>query len=211
MDFDQMLETWRAQDTAPLYGVNRDALRQALQTEEASVRRMRRRDMWIVCIAGPSVAVLSGLWLGVLIFQGKPAIYIIAAAVSFVMVVPWFGAYCVSRWRQAKRERNFGNTLQEEVRRTLSRVEIDISRFGHWSTATLQIAPIMVGALLIGWSVGRSQSDGPDDSFGAWWMYLIVGFWMVYLVRIARRYAKQKLEPRQRHLRELLAALDAHE
>ena len=33
MDFDQMLESWRAQNTAPPYDANRDALRQALQAE----------------------------------------------------------------------------------------------------------------------------------------------------------------------------------
>jgi hypothetical protein len=117
----------------------------------------------------------------------------------------------MSRWRQAKSERNFGNTLQEEVRRTLSRVDIEISRFGHWSAAMLQTAPLMVGALLIAWSVGRSQSDGPHDSFGGSWMYFMVAVMTIYSVRKAHRYAKQKLEPRQRHLRELLAALDARE
>lgn len=211
MDFDQMLETWRAQDTAPPYGVNRDALRQALHTEETSVRRVRRRDMWIVCIVGVGMAVFSGFWIAISITNRWPAIYIIAAGVGFGMVVLWTGAYCVSRWRQARHERNFGNTLQEEVRRTLSRIDVEISRCRHWSIAMLWNAPIMVGSLLIAWSVGRSQSDGPDDSFGGRWIYLIVGFWTIYLVRAACRYAKQKLEPRQRRLRELLAALDARE
>jgi peptidoglycan/LPS O-acetylase OafA/YrhL len=210
MDFDQMLETWRTQDAAPLYGVNRDALRQALQAEEASVRRVRRRDMWIVYIAGGGTAVLGGLWVAISIGNSWPAIYTVAAGVGFGMVALWVGAYCMSRWRQAKSERNFGNTLQEEVRRTLSRVDIEISRFGHWSAAMLQIAPLMVGALLIAWSVGRSQSDGPDD-FGGSWTYLMVVFMTIYSVRKGHRYAKQNLEPRQRRLRELLAALDARE
>jgi hypothetical protein len=211
MDFDQMLETWRTQDAAPLYGVNRDALRRALQTEDASVRRVRRRDMWIVCIIGAGTAMFGGLWLGALIYQSKPAIYIIAAAVGFGMVVTWVGAYCLSRWRQMKHERNFGNTLQGEVRRTLSRIDIEISRFGHWSAATLQIAPVMVGAMLIAWSVGRSQSVGHDSLVGGLTMYLIPALFMVYLVRTGRRNVKQKLEPRQRRLRELLSALDARE
>jgi uncharacterized membrane protein YfcA len=211
MDFDEMLETWRAQDAAPLYGVNRDALRQALQTEEASVRRVRRRDMWIVCISGGGTAVLGGFWVAISITHGWPAIYTVAAGVGFGMIALWLGAYSMSRWRQAKSERIFGNTLQEEVGRTLSRVDFEISRFGRWSAAMLQIAPVMVGAMLIAWSVARSQSDGPDDSFGRSWIYLLLVFLMFYSVRKARRYVKQKLEPRQRRLRELLAALDARE
>ena len=42
MDFDQMFEAWRAQNTAPPYDVNRDALRQALEAEGARVRREMR-------------------------------------------------------------------------------------------------------------------------------------------------------------------------
>ena len=211
MDFDQMLETWRSQDAAPPYGVNHDALRQALQTEEASARRVRRRDMWIVCITGGGMAVLGAFWVAISISNGWPSVYAVAAGVGFGMIALWLGAYCRSRWRQAKSERNFGNTLQDEARRTLSRVDTEISRFGHWSAAMLQIAPVTVGALLIAWSVARSQSDGPDDSSGGRWMYPIVVLLTIYSVRKARRYVKQKLEPRQRRLRELLAALDARE
>lgn len=212
MDLDEMLETWRTQDTAPLYGLNRDALERALAAEEAGVRRVRRRDLWIVCIAGAMTTVLAGFWLVVLLYQSdEPVIYTVAGGVGFGMVAAWVGAYCVSRWHEAKRERNFGNTLQAEVRRTLSRIDAEIARFGRWTAASLQIAPIMVGALLIMWSIGRSQGDGSGESFGIWWLYPIVAFWTVYLVRTARRYAAQKLEPRRRRLRELLAALDADE
>lgn len=211
MDFDQMLETWRAQDATPPYGVNRDALWQALQAEEAKVRRVRRRDMWVACISGGGTAVFGGLWLAALIYQhDTPVVYSIAAGLGFVMVALWVGAYLVSRLRQAKGERNFGNSLQEEVKRSLSRVDIDIARFGHWRAASLQIAPIMLGALLIAWSVGRSQSNVSGASGGRW-MYLIILFWMVYLVRVAVRRVKEKLQPRQRRLRELLAALDGRE
>jgi uncharacterized membrane protein YfcA len=211
MNFDEMLEIWRTQDAAPLYGVNRDALRQALQSEETSVRQVRRRDMWIACIAGGGTATLGGFWVAISISNSWPAIYTVAAGVGFGMVALWVGAYCMSRWRQAKSERNFGNTLQEEVKRTLSRVDVEISRFGHWTAAMLQIAPLTVGAMLIFWSVGRSQSDGPDDSFGGWWIYLMIVLITIYSVRKGQSYAKQKLEPRQRRLRELLAALVARE
>lgn len=211
MDFDQMLETWRTQDAAPLYGVNRDALRQALQTEEASVRRVRRRDMWIICVGVGGTAIFGGFWVAIAISNGWPAIYTVAAGLGFAMCALYVGAYCVSRSRQAKRERIFGNTLQEEVRRTLSRVEFEISLFGNWRTASLQTAPILVGALLIYWSVGESQGHSTDVSPFGWWIYLSTVFWIGFLVHMARRRVKEKLEPLQRRLRELLAALDARE
>jgi hypothetical protein len=212
MDFDQILETWRGQEAKPPYVVNRDALRQALQTEEASVQRVRRRDIWVACILGGGGAIVAGWWLGALIYQSDtPVIYTVAAAAGLTMVATWLGAYCLTRWRQAKSERNFGNTLLGEVRRALARVDTEISRFGSWSASALQVAPIMVGAMLVAWSISGSQGDGSGVSFIHWWMYVMNAFCTIYLVRLGHRYAKQKLEPRQRRLRELLAVLDTRE
>src|SRR5262245_6087041 len=56
----------------------------------------------------------------------------------------------------------------------------------------------------------NGQSDDPGVPFG-WWMYPWTVLVTIYLVRIGHRYARHKLEPRQRRLRELLAALDARE
>jgi hypothetical protein len=212
MDFDQMLETWRAQDATPTYHVNQDALRHSLQSEEASVQRVRRRDMWVACISGGGTTIFGAGWLWAVIYQNDtPLIYTIAAALGFGMVAAWLAAYCVTRWRQSRNERNFGNSLHEEVRRTLSRVEIDIWRFRNWPAGAMQIAPLMLGALLINWSVGRSQNGGADISFMGWWMYLMPVVATVLLVSTGRRHVKRKLEPRRKRLRELLAALDASE
>src|SRR5262245_50208942 len=129
MDFDEMLATWRTQDTAPLYRVNHDALLQALHAEEARVRGELRWLLWFTCIFGTGMAVFGGVWVSVLIYQGdEPAIYTVAAAAGVGLYVLWIGATGVSRWRQAKRERNFGNTLQEEVRRSLALVDYQLSR-----------------------------------------------------------------------------------
>jgi hypothetical protein len=83
-----MLETWRAQTPVPPHDVNRDALRQALQTEEARVRRLhrtRRRVLWFLWIFGTDMAVWAGFWIAISITNGWPATYAIAAGVSFGM------------------------------------------------------------------------------------------------------------------------------
>jgi hypothetical protein len=59
MDFDQMLETWQAQTPCD---VNRDALRLAIETEEARFRRelrMQRRALWFAWIFGTGMAVFA--------------------------------------------------------------------------------------------------------------------------------------------------------
>jgi len=59
MTLDEMIETWRAQDEAPLYGVNRDLLQLVLRQEQAEMRRTLRLEQWTVY--GFSAGLLAGL------------------------------------------------------------------------------------------------------------------------------------------------------
>ena len=218
MDFDEMLDAWRAQNTAPPYDVNRDALRQALQTEEASVRRAlrsRRRGLWFLWIVGTGMAVFAGFWIAITITNGWPAIYAIAAGVSFGMFALAAGASWVGRGREP--EQVFGNTLQEEVRRSLARVDFQLSVTRRWILSMVSMFSIIAGVGLFSWTVATSQDNfhGPDSSGIGWFWYAVVlvvlGVRASYKTRDELRKATLKLELRQRHLRELLAALDARE
>ena len=215
MDFDQMLETWRAQNTAPPYDVNRDALRQALQTEEAKVReelRTRRRELWFLWIFYGGMAVWAVLWIANSIATGWPAIDVIAAAVSLGLFALGVGAAWVSRRRRAEPAPDFGNTLQEEVRRSLALVDDQLSITRHSITEVLGAVSLVVGTLLFSWTV-NSSDDIPDSSGSGWFLVLLVVWivWVFYSGRKQMRKEKPKLELRQRRLRELLAALDARE
>jgi hypothetical protein len=215
MDFDQMLETWRAQNTAPPYDANRDALRQALQTEEARVRRemrTRRFGLWVPWILGTGMAIWAGFWIAITITNGWPAIYAIAAGVSFGMFAFGVAALRMSLGREPKR--NFGNTLQEEARRSLALVDYQLSVNRRQVLSVLGVGSIGVATMFFTWTVNRSQ-DIPDSSFThyGWSMVGIAALfgWASYKTRDAMRKAKPKLALRQRRLRELLAALDARE
>ena len=128
MDFDQMIETWRNQDAEPMYAVNRDALRQTLRSEQARIRRELRFLFRFAYIVGTGMIVFGGFWIALSINNGWPAAYSIAAGVGVGMFALWMGTTIVSRRRQAKQERIFGNTLREEVRRSLSLVDYQLSR-----------------------------------------------------------------------------------
>jgi MFS family permease len=219
MDFDQMLETWRAQNAAPPYDVNRDALRQALQTEGARARRalrIWRRGLWLYGILGTSMAVWAGFWIAITITNGWPAIYAIAAAVSLGMFALAAGAAWVGRWREP--ERDFANTLQGEVRRSLALVDYQLSVTRRWILSMLRTFSFIAGVGLFSWTLARSQDNfnSPDPSSGVGWFWyavvlVVVGVWASYKARDELRKAAPKLELRQRHLRELLAALDARQ
>jgi hypothetical protein len=67
-----MLETWRAQNT--------DALRQALQTEEARGRRELRSwrwPLWFCGIFGTGMAVWAGLWIAIVVSRNISPIFVI--------------------------------------------------------------------------------------------------------------------------------------
>jgi MFS family permease len=212
MDFDQMLETWRAQNTVPQYEVNRDALRQALHTEEVRVRqelRTGRRALWIISIVATGMAVWAGSWIALTIANGWPSVYAIAAGVTLAMIALGVGALWVSRKQEP--ERNFGNTLEQEVRRSLALVDYQLSDTRRFSV----FMPSFVGAtVLFFWTVVSSQHN-PDSSGDGWswftlWFVGLLG-WTYYQGHKALRQGKAKLELRQRHLRELLAALNVRE
>lgn len=218
MDFDQMLETWRAQNTASPYDLNREALRQALQSEEARLRRTvrsRRRGLWFVWMLGTGMAVWAGFWIAITITNGWPAIYAIAAAGSLGMFALAAGASWVGRGREPKP--NFANTLEDEVRRNLALVDCQLSATRRWIIPMLGTASLLVAVALFSWTLAMSQDnfDRPDSSGVGWFWYAVVlVFFAVrtsYKTRDEMRKATPTLELRRRRLRELLSALAARE
>ena len=212
-----MLDTWRAQNTAPPYDVNRDALRQTLEAEEAKVRRewrIRRRGHWFFWIVGTGMAVWAAFWIAITITNGWPAIYAIAAGMSVGLFALAAGAFWVGRGREL--ERNFGNALEEEVRRSLALVDYQLSVTRRWVCSMLGVASMVAGTWLFSWTLTRSQGIPAFRGWSTFRVLFVVWVaWASYKfykkVRDAMRKAKPKLEARQRHLRELLASLDARE
>jgi hypothetical protein len=216
MNFDQMLETWRAQDNSPPFDVNRDALRQALQTEEAKVQqelRTTRRSLWVALTIGMGMAVFAGFWIAISISNGWPAVYVVTSGASFGLFAFGAGAMWKSYVPRAEPRRNFGNTLQSEVRRSLALVDDQLSLTKRMIVVVLGAASITFGTLLFSWTLNKSQNI-PISSSSGWLvpMLLISMFvWSCYKTREEMREAQPKLELRQRRLRELLAALDDRE
>jgi hypothetical protein len=205
MDFDQMMDAWRTQDEAPLYGVNRDLLQLVLRHEQADVRRALRLEQWVTYIAGPGMAALAAFWLWATIYRGDSLPYLAAASVSAGAFILWIVAFWMSRRRQALRERSFGNSLLAEVRRSLSLVDYQLSTAGRWSAAMLWAAPPMLGAMLIYWLMAEIN-DNTGFWFDAGMTIFILGTAAWTTWEASRKIARQ-LEPRRQRLSELLALL----
>jgi hypothetical protein len=207
MNFDQMLETWRAQDEAPLHGVNRDLLQLVLGHEHSDLRRNLRWEQWSVYGSSVGLGALFAFFVAV-VFYGDETIWdYVATGVATGAVLLWAGAFWVSRKRQALRERSFGNSLQEEIRRNLSLLDYQLSRHGRWAAQLLIISPILVAAVVILWFGARIN----ENPFG--WLDVGTAVALIvptaFSVVFASRKAEQRLLPRRRRLSELLELLNA--
>jgi hypothetical protein len=211
MDFDQMLEAWKAQDNKPLYGVNEDLLQLVVRHEQADIRRTLRRVQWITYGVGACMAAVGGVFLWAFVYFRGPALYTVGAAVGTGAFALWVVALWLSRRGQALRERGFDNTLRDEIGRSLSLVDYQLSRFGRWGTAMLWTAPVLVGAGLI---YGLSAAVNTDNGESWWfhfWMLAVLVWAGVFLPYTSSRDVKKKLEPRRQRLRELRDMLEAGE
>jgi hypothetical protein len=123
------------------------------------------------------------------------------------------GASWMDRGRDP--EPNFGNTLEDEVRRSLALVDYQLSVTRRWIISMLGTTALVAGAALFSWTLVSSQQVANGPSGVGWFWYVVVlavlGVRASYKALDAMRKATPKLEIRQRHLRELLAALDASE
>jgi len=211
MDFDQMLDAWKAQDDKPLYGVNGDLLQLVLQHERADIRRELRREQWSTYGFGTGLGIAAGFVLGANFYFRGPVLYTLMAAAGTAAFAGWIAALWLSLRRQRRREREFGNTLREEIARNLSLLDYQLARYGRWGAAALWVAPVLVGAGLLYWlSVEINFDEGESRWSHAWMVIVLVGV-AVVLPRTSSREVTKKLEPRRQRLRELLETLNASE
>ena len=211
MDFDQMLEAWKAQDSKPLYGVNGDLLQLVLQHERADIQRELRGEQWTTYGVGTRLASAPGFVLWAFLYFRGPVLYTVMATAGTAVFVGWMGALWLSLRRQRRRERAFGNTLREEIARNLSLLDYQLSRYGHWASAMLWVAPVVVGGGLLYWLSVEINFDEGETRWEHAWMVIILVWAAVFLPRTSSREVSKKLEPRRRRLRDLLEDLDASE
>ncbi|GFE86916.1 hypothetical protein [Steroidobacter agaridevorans] len=209
MNFDQMLETWRTQDKAPLYGVRRELLRLGVPGEQADLDRALGRDLWGVYwgTLGTSVAwlaVVFGLLFAAISWGDViPSAWdYVALGIGIGTILLSAGAYRASRKRQALYARGFGNSIQEEIRRNLARVDYQLSRYGRL-TSLLMYAPMAVAGILTFWVIVRLSGKPFDWLHAAASLLFIVPGWVVWSL-----WFKKHLLAYRRRFSELLGLLN---
>jgi hypothetical protein len=214
MNFDEMLETWRAQDETPPYRVNPDLLQVVVQQEQAGLRREMGLGnswavpwaLWFAASALLAVAV-AGLFVMASIGKVTPTAWdYVATGIAIGAMLVWPGAYWASCKRHPPRGRGFGNSLKEEIQRNLSWVDYELSRYGRFAPSLLRSAPMWVAVSMFFWISVRMN----DEPFG--WLFFFSVAWPVLLPLFwTGHYQKKQLLAYRRRLSELLELLNASE
>lgn len=211
MNLDEMITTWRAQNETPLYGINRDLLQLVIQHEQADIRRQLRLENWTFYGTSAFMLALLILFFPAIYFDDDPrtAWDYVAAGLGTLAILIGASSLWVSRKRQAMRERGFGNSLREEIRRNLSLIDYQLSLTGRWEGTLVSVAPITLAACLLYWLIIQINNE-PFGAFHIGIILFIVGSTVV-VVDNSRRTALRELLPRRQRLKELLEVLDAGE
>jgi hypothetical protein len=213
MNFDEMLEAWRAQDERPPYRVNPDLLRVVVQHEYAEVRRVSGWEHsfvpWALWAAAGAMLVVVFALLFAVTSRGWVTLstwdYLATGVATGAMLI-WPAVYWAS-YKQLSNERGSGDPLQEDIRRSLSRVDYELSRHGRLAPSLLLIAPFAIVAILFFWITARTD-EGPIQ---ARLTFFIVAFSMFSPLVWTRHYVKEQLLAQRRRLSQLLELLNVSE
>ena len=210
MKLDDVLESWRSQDEAPLYSVNSERLQQALRQELAAVQRGLRIEASAIYGIGALMFAALAFILVIMVYDDDPrawwdfVIVILGAAAALL----WAGYLYLNRRMHARRERRFGASLRDDIERQLALLDYQLSRVWRLSSVLLTALPLFFGTLALWLAIGR-LNNLPIDVGQAIGIFLSMAAILVFGFWIARGMAERKTLPRKRRLEALLKELDA--
>ena len=216
MNLDELMTVWRSQDAAPLHDVNKTLLHLALRQDEAKLQKQRRRDRWILYIFSAGVVVGMAIFLTMMIyFRGhRPekvvtgwdlVLPIVGAIVALISV----RAMYVNHRAQSRREQSFGESLRDQLRRSIAQLDDEVTNARRTSVLVTVlmggIAPAAI--LLLGWRVNDKSIS--DDGYMLVTIIILCVWAVASGVWQLRRSVQKDILPRKRRLEALLKELDA--
>jgi hypothetical protein len=198
MNLDEVLDAWRSQDQAPLYDVDGSRLQQALREEEAKRRRALAVDARITY--GFAAVVFAGLAIifTLMLYDDDPrtwwdfVIVILGVAAAVFTTTDLY----IGRRRLVLRERHFGASLHDELRRHVALLDYELSR--------RIMLPIFLCTLALYLSIWRINNEPFTWATNGFPIVVMGGvtWWIA-------RHAAKDVRQRKRRLEALLEKLDA--
>jgi hypothetical protein len=210
MNLDEILDAWRSQDEAPLYGVNGDALQQSLRADYASTQRAMRIEALIMYAM--STAVFAGLALVLVLMayddDARSIWDFLTVVLGAAAAVLWAGHLYLTRKRKALSERRFGASLRDEIGRHLTLMDYESSRVWRLSGVVMYTLPMLLCVTSLYVAIGQINNQPFDWTLGGFGLYFMAAS-LVYGVWIARHTVEHERLPRRRRLEALMEQLNA--
>ena len=131
MNLDELMSVWRSQDAAPLHGLNETQLWPALRQDEAKRQNWRRIERWTIYVMTAVFVAGMALFLAnmtlLMIYRDDmngltgwdlalPVVGAVAALISG-------RAIYVGHRAQALREQSFGESLRDQLNRSIAQLD----------------------------------------------------------------------------------------
>ena len=206
------MAVWRTQDTAPLHDVDKTLLHLALRQNEAKRQKWRRIERWMIYVLGAGIAAGLTLCLAVMIHARDRKVvtgwdFVIGIGGAVAAVISARAVY-VGHRAQALREQSFGESLRDQLERSIAQLDYQATTLHRTIMLVLVlltgICPIAL-YLFIGRINGKSMSD---DGLMTVTILLACVFGVALGVWSLRQQRRDVVLPRQRRLEALLKELD---
>ena len=213
MNLDDLMAVWRSQDAAPLHGLNETQLWLALRQDEAKRQKWRRIERWIIYVLSAGVVAGMALCLVKPIYRYDDEVVtgwdfafpIVGAAAALLSG----RAIYVRHRAQALREQSFGESLRDQLNRSIAQLDYQATTLHR----TLMLVLVLIGgvcpiALLLALS-RLNEKSFRDDGYMTVWLSLMCVYGVATGVWELRRQARDVVLPHKRRLEALLKELDA--
>jgi hypothetical protein len=214
MNFDDLMAVWKSQDAAPLHDVNKTLLHLALRQDEAKLQQERRRERWIIYVFSAGMVAAMALFIATMIHfhRHRPekvvtgwdyALPIVGAVAALLAAGAMYAGHRAQAWREPR----FGESLRDQLNRSIAQLEVraTIARETLVSVLLWGICPTAILLLI---NRINDKSIGDDG-----YMLVTLTFILVWSVASSvwwyRRRLQREVLPRKRRLEALLKELDA--
>ena len=215
MNFDELLAVWRTQDAAPLHDVNQTLLHLALRQDEAKQQKWRRWERWIIYVfsvgfvAGMALCLIKPIYryhtVGV---TGWDFAFPLVGATGALLMG---GAVYVRHRAQALREQRFGESLRDQLHRSIAQLDYQATTF-HRTLVLVVVLLAGICPIALNLALFRlNEKSISDDGYMIVWLSLMPVYGIALCVWSLRQQRRDVVWPRQRRLEALLKELDGPE
>jgi hypothetical protein len=216
MNLDELTAVWKSQDAAPLHDMNKTLLHLALRQDEVKLQKQRRRARWMVYIFCGGAVVGMAVFLCIMIHHllsppdknGLTVWDITLPIVGALAAVISVRAIYANHRAQSLREQRFGESLRDQLHRSIARLDNEEVNARRTSVLVLALAGGICPAaiLLLTWRI--NQKSISEDGYMLVTLLLLCG-WAVWSgLGDLRRSVQRDILPRKRRLEALLKELD---